>query len=51
MIEKGVFLPPSQFEAWFLSTEFSEKDMSKTKIAIYKGMKAVSSRFVSGINN
>lgn len=41
MIEEGVFLPPSQFEAWFLSTELSEKDMEKTKKAIEKAMKKV----------
>ena len=27
MIKNGVFLPPSQFEAWFLSSAISEKDM------------------------
>ncbi len=41
MIEKGVFLPPSQFEAWFLSTELSVKDLEKTKKAINKAMKKV----------
>jgi len=42
MIENGVFLPPSQFEAWFLSTELSEKDIKKTKTAIEKAMRSVS---------
>ena len=41
MIENGVFLPPSQFEAWFLSTKFSKKDMMKTKNAIRIAMKSV----------
>jgi glutamate-1-semialdehyde 2,1-aminomutase len=41
MIDNGVFLPPSQFEAWFLSSELSEKDLIKTEKAIYKAMKAV----------
>ena len=41
MIENGVFLPPSQFEAWFLCTELSKKDLNKTEKAIYKAMEAV----------
>jgi len=41
MIENGVFLPPSQFEAWFLSTKFSEKDLEKTEKAIAVAMKNV----------
>ncbi len=42
MIRNGVFLPPSQFEAWFLSSAISEKDLDKTVRAIDKAMKAVS---------
>ncbi|MCH2033211.1 MAG: glutamate-1-semialdehyde 2,1-aminomutase [Tenacibaculum sp.] len=42
MIKNGVFLPPSQFEAWFLSSAISSKDLEKTKKAIDKSMKAVS---------
>jgi glutamate-1-semialdehyde 2,1-aminomutase len=42
MIKNGVFLPPSQFEAWFLSSVLSSKDLEKTKKAIDKSMKAVS---------
>jgi len=42
MIKNGVFLPPSQFEAWFLSSALSDKDMKKTKQAIDKALKAVS---------
>ena len=41
MIENGVFLPPSQFESWFLSTELSKEDLEKTKKAINKAMKKV----------
>lgn len=41
MIENGIFLPPSQFEAWFLNTELSKKDIKKTEEAIYKAMEAV----------
>jgi glutamate-1-semialdehyde 2,1-aminomutase len=42
MIRNGVFLPPSQFEAWFLSTAISVRDMKKLTIAVDKAMKAVS---------
>jgi len=41
MVENGIFLPPSQFEAWFLCTELSKKDILKTETAIYKAMEAV----------
>jgi glutamate-1-semialdehyde 2,1-aminomutase len=30
MMEQGVYLPPSQFEAWFLSLAHSQKDIEKT---------------------
>jgi glutamate-1-semialdehyde 2,1-aminomutase len=42
MIKNGVFLPPSQFEAWFLSSAISEKDIKKIAAAVDKGMLAVS---------
>lgn len=42
MISNGIFLPPSQFEAWFLSSALSEKDIKKTTEAIDKAMEAVS---------
>ena len=41
MIENGVFLPPSQFEAWFLSTVLSKKDLKNIEKAIKASMKAV----------
>ncbi|WP_148870955.1 glutamate-1-semialdehyde 2,1-aminomutase [Tenacibaculum adriaticum] len=41
MIKNGVFLPPSQFEAWFLSSALTEKDIEKTSKAIGKAMEAV----------
>jgi len=44
MIENGVYLPPSQFEAWFLCTELSKKDLLKTEKAIYKAMEAVAGK-------
>ncbi len=42
MMHNGVFLPPSQFEAWFLSSALTEKDIQKIAKAIDKGMEAVS---------
>jgi glutamate-1-semialdehyde 2,1-aminomutase len=38
MMENGVFLPPSQFEAWFLSTALNKKDMKIIKNAIEASM-------------
>ena len=42
MIKNGVFLPPSQFEAWFLSSALSDKDIKKIAEATDKAMLAVS---------
>lgn len=42
MIRNGIFLPPSQFEAWFLSSALTEKDIKKTEKAIDVGMLSVS---------
>lgn len=42
MIRHGVFLPPSQFEAWFLSSAISAKDIKKIAKAVDKSMLAVS---------
>ncbi len=41
MMHNGVFLPPSQFEAWFLSSALSEKDLEKIKKAINAAMEKV----------
>ncbi len=41
MIKNGVFLPPSQFEAWFLSSALNEKDLEKIEKAIDKAMREV----------
>lgn len=41
MTKNGVFLPPSQFEAWFLSSALTEKDIQKIASAIDKSMEAV----------
>ena len=42
MIKNGVFLPPSQFEAWFLSSAISEKDLELFEKAVDKAMEKVS---------
>ena len=42
MIKNGVFLPPSQFEAWFLSSVISEKDLELFEKAVDKAMEKVS---------
>ncbi len=42
MIKNGVFLPPSQFEAWFLSSAIDVNDISKINEAIHKAMQVVS---------
>lgn len=42
MIKNGVFLPPSQFEAWFLNSAISDKDIKVIAKAIDKAMLAVS---------
>ncbi|MDB0602806.1 glutamate-1-semialdehyde 2,1-aminomutase [Tenacibaculum maritimum] len=41
MMRNGVFLPPSQFEAWFLSSALSDKDIQKIAKAIDKSMEKV----------
>ena len=45
MIKNGVFLPPSQFEAWFLSSAISQKDLEKITKAIDKAMGKVANSF------
>jgi glutamate-1-semialdehyde 2,1-aminomutase len=41
MLEGGVYSPPSQFEAWFLSGAHTKKDVDKTIRIAKKAMKAV----------
>ena len=41
MLARGVYLPPSQFEAWFLSSAHTERDVRRTLVAAREGMKAV----------
>ncbi len=44
MMEHGVFLPPSQFESWFLSTPMTKRDIYKVRAAIKIAMKAVANK-------
>lgn len=44
MMENGVFLPPSQFESWFLGTAMSKRDMYKVRTAVQIAMKAVATK-------
>lgn len=44
MMENGVFLPPSQFESWFLSTAMTKRDIYKVRAALKIAMKAVAKK-------
>lgn len=39
MMEEGVFIPPSQYEAWFLSIAIGASELEKLKIAISNSFK------------
>lgn len=39
MMEEGVFIPPSQYEAWFLSIAIGSTELDKLKIAISNSFK------------
>ncbi len=39
MLERGVFLPPSQFEAWFLSTAHKPKHLEATLAAALEALR------------
>ncbi len=41
MLKRGIYLPPSQFEALFISTAHSKEDLDKTIEANSKSLKAV----------
>lgn len=45
MMENGVFLPPSQFESWFLDTAMTKRDIYKVRSAIKVAMKAVADKY------
>jgi len=40
MIDNGVYLPPSQFEAWFVSTAHTDSDIEQTLDAVKKSLPA-----------
>lgn len=44
MMDQGVFLPPSQFEAWFLSSAIDKKDMIAIENAIDHSMAKVAEK-------
>jgi glutamate-1-semialdehyde 2,1-aminomutase len=41
MLQRGIYPPPSQFEAWFLSAAHSDRDVRKTVAAAKSAMKDV----------
>ena len=41
LLARGVYPPPSQFEAWFLSGEHTARDVDKTIKAAREAMKEV----------
>jgi len=42
MLRRGIYPPPSQFEAWFLSTAHTTKDIDKTIAAAKAAMQEIS---------
>jgi glutamate-1-semialdehyde 2,1-aminomutase len=40
MLDRGIYPPPSQFEAWFLSAAHTEKDVAATVAAAREAMRA-----------
>ena len=44
MLARGVYPPPSQFEAWFLSAAHTAKDVDRTIAAAKAAMREVISR-------
>ena len=41
MLARGIYLPPSQFEAWFLSGAHTKRDAEKTVKAAREAMKEI----------
>ncbi|PMP66520.1 MAG: glutamate-1-semialdehyde-2,1-aminomutase [Thermodesulfobacterium geofontis] len=41
MLEKGIYLPPSQFEAWFISLAHGEKEIEETIKRVYETLKEI----------
>lgn len=44
MLKRGIYLPPSQFEALFISTAHTKKDLEKTIKANFESLKAINCR-------
>jgi glutamate-1-semialdehyde 2,1-aminomutase len=41
MLNRGIYPPPSQFEAWFLSAAHTDRDIKKTIAAAQGAMRGV----------
>ncbi|RPI73368.1 MAG: aminotransferase class III-fold pyridoxal phosphate-dependent enzyme, partial [Ignavibacteriales bacterium] len=41
MLNRGIYFPPAQFEAFFISTAHSKEDLDKTLKAHYEALKAI----------
>lgn len=41
LIENGIYIPPSQFEAWFLSSVISDEDLNKIVTGVNNAMKLI----------
>ena len=39
MLDHGVYLPPSAFEAWFVSTAHTDADLSRTARAVEESLR------------
>jgi glutamate-1-semialdehyde 2,1-aminomutase len=42
MLERGVLLPPSQFETWFISAAHTEADIDETVDAAHAALRGLS---------
>jgi glutamate-1-semialdehyde 2,1-aminomutase len=41
LLERGIFLPPAQFEAWFLSTAHTDADLRRTARAVAESLGSI----------
>jgi glutamate-1-semialdehyde 2,1-aminomutase len=44
MLKRGIYPPPSQFEAWFLSAAHTDRDVTRTIAAAHEAMRDVKRR-------
>jgi len=42
LLERGIFLPPAQFEAWFLSAAHTDADLRRTARAVGESLAEIS---------